>query len=99
MSQQVVISAKEMAKLGFKAEQIVVSQGYVCPDCGGHDPACDYCAGNGHGFDTVKTVFTNGSVRLGSYSHEKFVADCRDGGRNDQLFYEFGLYGLKYRLV
>lgn len=38
MSNQIVISAAQMTLAGFARQQIVVSKGYVCPDCGGSNP-------------------------------------------------------------
>ena len=99
MSTQIVITASQMALAGFTRQQEVVSQGYRCPDCGGENPDCDYCAGNGHGFDTVRTVFVRGDEILASYSHKDFVADCSHWGGNRKILGSMGLLDLEHRFV
>ena len=99
MSKQIVISAQQMTLAGFTRQQVVVAKGYMCPDCGGSNPDCDYCGGRGHGLDTVRTMFVRGEDRLGSYSDDSFIADCSHWGSNRALFESLGLLALKHRMV
>ena len=45
-----------------------------------------------------QAVFTKGDVRLVSYSHKDFSADCKHGGENRALFEELGLLKLPHIL-
>ena len=99
MGTQIVISAKQMRKAGFKAEQELVRENELCSYCSGTYPECPDCAGHGDGRAVYRTVFVKGETRLGSYSDDCFVADCRDGGNNEALFARLGLFELKHRFI
>lgn len=99
MGVQILISNEEMSKAGFVKTRELFKEGYVCQDCGGNDPSCDYCGGFGDGIGIYRTVYVKGDVRLSSYADNAFCADCNSWGSNKDYFSSLGLLDLKHRFI
>ena len=99
MGVQILISDEEMSKAGFAGVSELVHEGYLCPDCGGLNPRCDYCAGNGDGISQYRTVYVKGDIRLPSYADDAFCADCNSWGSNRDYFASLGLLELEHRFI